>query len=183
MKTTDSAALRYCKSGPIIQSVFVCRTIGYRGGWNAPRWQWDVNAATADINRCRRPHRSRLPAMSKQLTVTYRIWLVSVFVLFFIVPALAQIGSPQTGGVSSVGPKQQTSPDLRGTWSGTFISRNSDISPFTITVKINHDSGGHLVGDASLSLGLPEEPPPSHKDKWLEYRTRRERCRWGQCHL
>ena len=40
--------------------------------------------------------------------------------------------------------------DLRGTWSGTFISRNSDISPFTITVKINHDSGGHLVSDASL---------------------------------
>ena len=57
-----------------------------------------------------------------------------------------QYGNPVFG----FGSAQQTSPDLRGTWSGTFISRNSDISPFPITVKINHDSGGHLVGDASL---------------------------------
>ena len=52
--------------------------------------------------------------------------------------------------VSSVGSAQQTNPDLRGTWSGTFISKNSDISPFTITVKINQDAGGHLAGDATL---------------------------------
>jgi len=45
---------------------------------------------------------------------------------------------------------QQPSPDLTGTWSGTFMSSNSDISPFTITVKINKHSSGHLVGDASL---------------------------------
>jgi len=47
-------------------------------------------------------------------------------------------------------PAQQTAPDLTGTWSGTFVSRYSDISPFTITVKINKNSSGHLVGDASL---------------------------------
>ena len=45
---------------------------------------------------------------------------------------------------------QQPSPDLTGIWSGTFISSNSDISPFTITVKINKHSSGHLLGDASL---------------------------------
>jgi len=45
---------------------------------------------------------------------------------------------------------QQPSPDLTGTWSGTFMSSNSDISPFTITVKINKHSSGHLLGDASL---------------------------------
>ena len=45
---------------------------------------------------------------------------------------------------------QQPSQDLTGTWSGTFISSYSDISPFTITVKINKHSSGHLVGDASL---------------------------------
>jgi len=33
---------------------------------------------------------------------------------------------------------------------GTFISSQSDISPFTIAVKINRNSSGHLVGDASL---------------------------------
>jgi len=45
---------------------------------------------------------------------------------------------------------QQVAPDLRGTWSGTFISRNTDISPFTITVKINKNSKGDLIGDASV---------------------------------
>ena len=45
---------------------------------------------------------------------------------------------------------QQASQDLTGTLSGTFISSQSDISPFTITVKINKNSSGHLVGDASL---------------------------------
>jgi len=37
-----------------------------------------------------------------------------------------------------------------GTWSGTFISRNTDISPFTITVTISKNSKGHLIGDASV---------------------------------
>jgi len=45
---------------------------------------------------------------------------------------------------------QQAVPDLKGTWSGTFVSRNSGIAPFTITVKINKNSSGHLVGDASV---------------------------------
>jgi hypothetical protein len=45
---------------------------------------------------------------------------------------------------------QQTTPNLEGTWSGTFISKNADISPFTITIKINSDSRGRLVGDSSL---------------------------------
>jgi hypothetical protein len=74
--------------------------------------------------------------------------------LCLIVPAGAQIHASDSGNrgnaVSVVSSEQQASPDLRGTWSGTFISRNSDFSPFMITVKINHDSDGHLVGDASL---------------------------------
>jgi hypothetical protein len=45
---------------------------------------------------------------------------------------------------------QQSPIDLRGTWSGTFISSNSDISPFTITVKINKNTSGRLLGDASV---------------------------------
>ena len=45
---------------------------------------------------------------------------------------------------------QQAAPDLKGTWSGTFVSTSADISPFTITVKINNNSSGRLVGDASV---------------------------------
>ena len=64
-------------------------------------------------------------------------------------------GSGKAGGrssnvISSVVSAQQATPDLKGIWSGTFISRNSDISPFTLTVKINRNSVGHLIGDAGL---------------------------------
>ena len=45
---------------------------------------------------------------------------------------------------------QKTTTDLKGTWSGTFISRHSEVSPFTITVKIDQDTDGRLVGDANL---------------------------------
>jgi|SRR5882724_895437 len=55
-------------------------------------------------------------------------------------------------------PAQQAAPDLTGTWSGTFVSRYSDISPFTITVKINKNFKGHLVGDASLVSDCLDSP-------------------------
>ena len=64
-------------------------------------------------------------------------WLLGLFFSFLI----SAVGA---------GSAQQTTPDLKGTWSGTFISRNADVSPFTITVKINLNSGGRLIGDASL---------------------------------
>jgi hypothetical protein len=73
--------------------------------------------------------------------------------LFFIIPVGAVMHAFDTGqrGKSVfVGAAQQTTPDLTGTWSGTFISRYPDVSSFTITVKINKNSTGHLVGDASL---------------------------------
>jgi hypothetical protein len=86
------------------------------------------------------------------MTITHLIPVLAF--LFWIVPAGVRMhasdGRQSSDAVSSVGSAQQTSPDLRGTWSGTFISKNSEISPFTITLKINQDSGGHLVGDASL---------------------------------
>lgn len=55
-------------------------------------------------------------------------------------------------------PAQQSTPDLTGIWSGTFVSRYSDISPFTITVKINKNSKGHFVGDASLVSDCLDSP-------------------------
>jgi len=55
-------------------------------------------------------------------------------------------------------PAQQPAPDLSGIWSGTFISSNSDISPFTVTVKINKNSKGHFVGDANLISDCLDSP-------------------------
>ena len=46
---------------------------------------------------------------------------------------------------------QQSANDVRGTWTGTFFSRHSNVRSFTMTVVINADSGGHLVGNSSLN--------------------------------
>ena len=41
--------------------------------------------------------------------------------------------------------------DVKGRWSGTFHSNHSDGAPFTITVVINPDSRGHLIGSGTLT--------------------------------
>ena len=51
---------------------------------------------------------------------------------------------------SAAGSTQQAATDVKGKWSGTFFSEDSNVAPFTITVVINPDSRGHLVGDSTL---------------------------------
>ena len=41
--------------------------------------------------------------------------------------------------------------DVRGTWTGTFSSNHSGVAPFTITVVIDANSNGHLVGTSTLN--------------------------------
>ena len=43
-----------------------------------------------------------------------------------------------------------TAADVSGTWSGTFQSDHANMAPFTITVVINPDAQGHLVGKSNL---------------------------------
>lgn len=92
--------------------------------------------------------KASFPALSQwwrtnsTMTIKCPIRILALFLLFLRVEA----------------PAQQPAPDLTGIWSGTFISRNSDISPFTITVKINKNSRGHFVGDASLVSDCLDSP-------------------------
>ena len=41
--------------------------------------------------------------------------------------------------------------DVRGRWSGTLSSNHSGVAPFTITVAINADSRGRIVGSSTLN--------------------------------
>ena len=41
--------------------------------------------------------------------------------------------------------------DVRGKWSGTFSSNHSGVAPFTISVVVDADSNGHLVGNSTLN--------------------------------
>jgi len=52
---------------------------------------------------------------------------------------------------SAAGSAQQPAAEVKGTWSGTFFSKHSNIAPFTMTVVITPDSSGHLIGSSTLS--------------------------------
>ena len=63
------------------------------------------------------------------------------------------LGSPAHSGsmVVAAGLSQQSTTDVTGTWSGTFQSRQPNFTPFTITVVINTDAEGNLIGASSVS--------------------------------
>ena len=52
---------------------------------------------------------------------------------------------------SAAGPTQQAATDVRGTWSGTFFSKHSNVAPFTMTVVINPNARAHLIGSSTLN--------------------------------
>ena len=52
---------------------------------------------------------------------------------------------------SAASSTQQPTPAFIGTWSGTFLSRHANVAPFTMTVVIDPDSQGHLIGSATLN--------------------------------
>jgi hypothetical protein len=67
----------------------------------------------------------------------------------FCAPSLSGAQSKQATAAASSA--QQPAADVRGTWSGTFFSKHTNVAPFTMTVVINPDSGGHLIGSSTLS--------------------------------
>ena len=71
-------------------------------------------------------------------TISLRILLLSLLVMVGV-PSLLS------------GTTQQAAADVRGTWSGTFFSKHSNVAPFTMTVVINLDARGHLVGNSTLN--------------------------------
>jgi hypothetical protein len=52
---------------------------------------------------------------------------------------------------SAAGSTQQATIDVRGTWSGTFFSKHSNVAPFTMTVVIITDEHARLIGTSSLN--------------------------------
>ena len=73
-------------------------------------------------------------------------WLLLMTLIgtsYFCAPRPAGAQSKQT--TSAAGSAQQPATDVRGTWSGTFFSKHSNVTPFTMTVVINPDSQGHLI--------------------------------------
>jgi hypothetical protein len=76
--------------------------------------------------------------------------LVSSFLLIIVIcagslcassPAEANSGPTSAAGAT----------DVRGTWSGTFFPKHTNVAAFTITVVISQDAHESLIGSASLN--------------------------------
>ena len=74
------------------------------------------------------------------------IWIAACLLSVIFVSATtaeAQAAPPRSSN--------QAAADVRGVWSGTLYSSHANVAPFTITVEINPDGRGHLIGSSSLS--------------------------------
>jgi len=86
---------------------------------------------------------------TKSLWRSLLLLVLAAAAVAMFMPGVSAFGSPSNNAVST-GSSQQAAGDVAGTWSGTFQSDHANVSPFTITVVINPDSYGHLVGNSSL---------------------------------
>ena len=89
-------------------------------------------------------------------TSSHHVLLLSLLLLmtmmgasYLYAPSPAHAQSNQA--TSAAGSTQQPATEIRGTWSGTFFSKHSNVAPFTMTVVINPDSRGHLIGTSTLN--------------------------------
>jgi len=79
-------------------------------------------------------------------------WLLLMTMMLAVALHAASIASDESKQpTSAAGATQQAASDIKGTWSGTFYSKHSNVAPFTMTVVINPDSRGHLIGSSTLN--------------------------------
>ncbi|MGA7929626.1 MAG: hypothetical protein WCA20_26995 [Candidatus Sulfotelmatobacter sp.] len=86
---------------------------------------------------------------TKSLSRSLLLLVVAAVAGAMFVPGVSASGDLGANAVST-GSSQPAASDVSGTWSGTFQSDQSNGAPFTITVVINPDARGHLVGHSSL---------------------------------
>jgi hypothetical protein len=79
--------------------------------------------------------------------LSLRLLMTGAACLYFSGPVEAQSKQATT----AAGSAQSTAVDVRGTWSGTFFPKHSNVAPFTMTVVINPDAKGHLIGTSTLN--------------------------------
>jgi hypothetical protein len=93
----------------------------------------------------------RIGMTCKTFSLDILLVLLSVMTLG-VVSLCAASPSPGTPLASSSDDSTQPAAvDVRGIWSGTFYSKHSNVAAFTMTVSINPDAHGHLIGTSSLN--------------------------------
>jgi hypothetical protein len=84
-------------------------------------------------------------AFSSRILLLWLLWLGAT--IGTASPCSARPADDQNKPSSSA---HKTAPDFTGTWSGTFFSKHTNVAPFAMTVVINPDSHGHLIGASTL---------------------------------
>jgi hypothetical protein len=89
-------------------------------------------------------------------TFSFHIRLLSLLLFMTMMGATYLYASSQADALSKQAPPtgdttQHPAAEVRGTWSGTFFSKHSNVAPFTMTVVINPDARGHLIGTSTLN--------------------------------
>src|SRR6266849_2950508 len=89
-------------------------------------------------------------------TFSFHVLLLSLLLLMTMMGAAYLYASTPADAqskqaTSAAESKQQPATEIRGTWSGSFFSKHSNVAPFTMTVVINPDSRGHLIGSSTLN--------------------------------
>ena len=85
---------------------------------------------------------------------SFPVLLLSGLLLMTMMGASLYAASPadnRSNQAASAAGSTQPAIDFRGTWSGTFFSKHSNVAPFTMTVVVNPDSRGHLIGSSTLN--------------------------------
>lgn len=83
--------------------------------------------------------------------LSFPVLLLSLLMPVMSLPTASTADDQGTQGTSAAVSSQTPATDVRGTWSGTFYSKHSNVAPFTMTVVINPDSRGHLIGNSTLN--------------------------------
>jgi len=89
-------------------------------------------------------------------TFSFHVRLLSLLLLMTMMGAAFLYASTPADAqskqaTSAAESKQQPATEISGTWSGSFFSKHSNVAPFTMTVVINPDSRGHLIGSSTLN--------------------------------
>ena len=81
---------------------------------------------------------------------SFSLWLQCAMCVLGLASGSRVIAQIKRSEATASGPNKIAA-EVRGTWSGTFYSKHSNMMPFTMTVEITPDAKGHLIGTSSLS--------------------------------
>ena len=82
--------------------------------------------------------------------------LVSSLLLITVIGAGSLCGASPAQAKSGQATSAAGATDVTGTWSGTFFPKHANVASFTMTVDINQDADGSLIGRRQPQFELPE---------------------------